>query len=333
MSGCAPVQVENLVLRPGKEASIPKGSKIAVLKLDGDRSGSVSRRLETRLNSIEFSGEKYFTAVDRQSLQRVLDEQNLASGNLANASGKVTAGFLDVADYLVGGSTDFRSSRSGYRENRRECARRNEKKECVQYREFSVTCYRQEAYLDLILSVTSTQTARLILTKDYSNSTSHRYCPDKRGSAISDPAFSDALLKRALAAVRRDLAPYAVTITVKLMERPDDGLKDNEQASIAFKNGITSFKNDRTGRGCEEFRRALSSYSQSYVLLYNVAVCNEIEGNLDDALSFYKKADRLAPIEGKSVFGRESATGKIGDAISRVTRTKSDLRAARNQLQ
>jgi tetratricopeptide (TPR) repeat protein len=89
---------------------------------------------------------------------------------------------------------------------------------------------------------------------------------------------------------RRDVAPYYVTLEIKLMDSTD-GIESPE-AKDKLKNGLAYADKGRMDNACELWGEARNLAGNSPALLYNLGVCAESRGDLDAALSLYKQADK-----------------------------------------
>lgn len=94
----------------------------------------------------------------------------------------------------------------------------------------------------------------------------------------------------ALFKLRKDIAPYYVTVSIALMDSAD-GFTSGE-AEDKFKDGIDFAKNHRLDRACELWGDAKSQSPHPPSLLYNLGLCVETAGRLEEALNLYTEADR-----------------------------------------
>ena len=131
---------------------------------------------------------------------------------------------------------------------------------------------------------------RIVYARTISGSTTSRGCQDNKPAASPYELTSQtkADVKEQL---RKDVAPYFVTMEIKLMDSKDGITSD--QAKAKFEQGVDFGKNQRMDRACELWGEARILSPNSPSILYNLGVCSEITGDPEKALDLYAKADRL----------------------------------------
>jgi Flp pilus assembly protein TadD len=113
---------------------------------------------------------------------------------------------------------------------------------------------------------------------------------------------------------REIVAPHYVAMEIKLIT--SDDTKMSPQASKLLEDGVTWAKNGRMDRACEQWIQAQSLHGTDYAIPYLLGVCSEVQGNLEGAEEYYRKADR----------NTGSPKEEISEALGRV-RVKIDNRA------
>lgn len=292
---CAAPQVTQTVSMPAKEASMTKVKKLAVVNFKGDKQRAFSTQLEALLASIQVQGAQYFTIVERDMLQKVLDELRLnAESGLVKDDDAVRLGELSGADTIVSGAVrgpkheDIRSEQV-----RRRCNRYVEKdghKQCAEYISVKVFCTKQLAHIDFTFKAISVEGGEITFVKNYTGEASNLYCSDK-GQKQSRVHLAEAATRKAMDILRRDVAPYDVQVSLSLMKKDRSDI--NSQAKAHLKSGIEFAKSERMDRACEHFRLGVAAFAQSPALYHNLGVCSEIQSDYDKAMRMFKRADAL----------------------------------------
>ena len=322
-AACTPSAVVTTeVLRPAKVANIAKTSTIVILPLGGDNS-SYTSELESLVAGIKIDGESYFTVVDREATNVRQEEWERAANDMADDSNNIEFGNLKIADTMLGGTIIRKKSESNHVENRRKCSSRTDDGKCANYVDYQVRCTKQVAKLGLKLRIINVSTSR-VKVEGYELQQDNAYCSD-RGNRRDYNAMYDTIFPYILRQVRKDIAPYYQSVDIKLLHKPDDGLKDNKPALEKLENGIVFFRAGQTERGCEAFRQAAGLYGSSHVIYYNLGVCGEINGDFDEALAMYNRAENVSPVDRKILVN-------IGNAKKRVEVLKRDHQKAISQL-
>lgn len=90
--------------------------------------------------------------------------------------------------------------------------------------------------------------------------------------------------------LRHEVAPSYATFAINLMDSTE-GIK-SKKGQKKFESGLEFAKGNRFDRACELWEEAREFSPDSPSILYNLGVCVEIKGELEQALELYKKADR-----------------------------------------
>ena len=346
VAACASsVTVTTDVLRPAKLANIEKESTIAILPLNGDNYSGYTSALEGLIAGIEIDDKPYFTIVDREASDALEEEWQRAASDLADDSNSIEFGNLKIADTMLGGTIIRKDLQESYNQARQSCSSYSNGK-CASYKIYRVQCIKQIAKLELKLRIINVSTS-LVKVKGYEAQQDNKYCPDGGGgldtggdplsiiASIASIAMSgtrkdfnkmhEEMFTDILRQVRQDIAPYYQSLNIKLLHKPDDGLKNNEAALQKLEEGIERFKIKQTELGCEAFRQAAGFYGGSHVIYYNLGVCSELNSDFDEALAMYQRAENVSPID-------RDISKNIADAKKRVGVLKRDYEKASSQL-
>tara|TARA_B110000971_G_C20035708_1_gene514037 strand:- start:3283 stop:4191 length:909 start_codon:yes stop_codon:yes gene_type:complete len=296
--------------------------RVGVATLRGDRAGTMSDRLRSFVAGIQVNGKPYFTLVDLDR-QTLINEQRLGDSAMFSANTAIELGNLTTADTLLGGSFLPSYNRTGSQKDVQYCALQGEEK-CIYYKTKKVNCHEQSASAELNLRATNVERGIVSFTQSYGATTKHSWCDDQvyGAKAKGESDMQNKVIGEVLSQLRRDIAPYSVTFNIKFMKKDASKFGNQEAVKSAFESGLEFVKNQRVPRGCEFFRKAAGMYDQSPAIYHNVGVCSETEGDLDRALAFYQKADRLTLSPNKI----------IGVSLSRVQNNIASRSAVQSQL-
>jgi hypothetical protein len=192
------------------------------------------------------------------------------------------------------------------------CVERNDKDKCVRKEKQKTPCWDVVAHLVPTIRLIGRDGARLYAL-DEPLEQSQRYC---RG----EDRPSGEQLVRGLAArladrVRGDLAPVERADAVRVMESRKGLTKADEGA---FKEAVRLTKRDRAA-ACSAWAALEPRNSAHPSLLFNLGLCAESEGRLEQALDFYRRA---------SAAGGDASYARDGlDRLTQRVRAEAQLKA------
>ncbi len=336
--GCA-TQTDIWVTMPAQIPAATDMKNIAVHRLSGDHRGALTSRLINFLSTIEVEGERYFNVVEREQLEAIIREQQLGEQGLLADDTVVEAGHLVGVDTLITGSVRPRSSEHTYNYSDVEkvscqvntdypaciCVEQDTQGNCTaREREYHVShkCTRHEFFAEVSVRAIDVKSSRHKFSRTYQERDEYTQCDNLLFAIFARPQDLEAqVYERIFSAMRRDLAPYRVKVTLDFMSSDNSQLKRNKPAAQLLKNGLTYVEDGQVTRACQLFTQAVSMYGESPALYYNLGICAEIENDLSRALAFLKKADQL---HGKS-------HKKINKAVQRVQQRVDQQKALARQ--
>jgi len=328
LTGCA-TKIKVNMLQPAQyhEASLTKA--IAVMPFQGHGGKAFAAELEGVLAGIGIDDKRYFTLVDRASIDKTISEMQLSQSGLVDQKTAVKLGKLIGAQGIYTGIVTLNKYEDNpYREDRQTCNRYERKRDkdgreyngsCISWNRYTVSCMKRVASFAVSPKLVEVTTGRIIYARDISKMADSSGCEDTR------PVQSElVLLEKAKESVknefRRDIAPYYVTLEIKLMDSTD-GIEQSA-AKDKLKRGIEYADKGRMDSACELWGEARIIAPNSYVLLYNLGVCAESRGDLDTALSLYKQADKML---GKPEDDISLALNRVEGAIKNRAKIKEAL--------
>jgi tetratricopeptide (TPR) repeat protein len=328
LSACA-TKVRLNMLQPAQyhEASLTKA--VAVLPFQGPGGKAFAAEVEAVLAGIGIDDKPYFTLVDRASINKTIDEMKLSQSGLVDQKTAAKLGKLIGAQGIYTGIVTMNNYEdSPYSEDRQTCTRYETKRDkdgreysgaCISWRRYTVNCVKRVASFAVSPKLIDVTTGRILYARDLSSTLNSSGCEDTR------PVQSElVLLERAKETVkndfRLDVAPYYVTMEIKLMDSTDG--MESKEAKEKLKNGIAYADKGRLDSACELWGQARNLAPNSYVLVYNLGVCAESRGDLDAALNLYKQADKML---GKPDDDITLALNRVESAIKNRSKIKDEL--------
>lgn len=312
LASCAAPIAKKPVIMPAKESGMKGVKSIAVMAFDNQgrnkKGGDVAAHFEGRLSSIAVNGQPQFTVVDRMKMDQVIASQKLDSSHLVDPDSIVKVGKLSGADTLFFGSYDIGKKQSSrYTESRSRCARKEGDK-CKDYESYDITCTRYSVTANLTTKAVNAETGQIRYSKPYSSTASSGRCPDSRNSVMTEEQLVNNALSSIFDKIEKDVAPYKIILSIEFMDSDKMRLPSSVIANRDA--GIQWAKEGRIDLACRKFRSVIAS-SQSPANLYNAAVCEELDGNMSKAKTFYKKADEMQ-------FNQNQQYELINKAINRL---------------
>jgi hypothetical protein len=216
INGCATKIALNM-LQPAEyhEASLTK--TVAVLPFSGQGGPQITSEVEAVLGGISVDGKNYFTVVDRNSLDKVVQEIMLGQTGMVGADTATEIGKLIGAQGIYTGAvTQYNSSEGNYTEERSECSQYQRNCDakgncyqgnCLQWRKYNVNCTKRSGYFAFTPKLIEVKTGKIIYTREIHGSADSSGCTDgapaKSGSELIGQSIA-----MAKAEFRKDIAPY-----------------------------------------------------------------------------------------------------------------------------
>lgn len=297
---CVPPAIKTTMLVPAKYHEASQLKEVAVLPFDGKDGGNFSSEIEATLVSINIGDKQYFSLVDRVKLDKALNEMKLQQSGIIDEKKVARIGkMVGAKGIYTGVITESGSSDSSYRESRQKCTyyateydkKGNARQKCVTWQEYTVPCTKRTASFAFTPKLIEVETGRVVYSNNIRGSIDASVCSDSQKPLPSEQELMNEARKSAKLQLRTDIAPYYVTMDIQLMDSPDGITSDAAKAKLT--QGINFAKNSRLDRGCEIWGEARTVASSSPSLLYNLGICSEVTGDLEQAADLYKKADKL----------------------------------------
>lgn len=299
LAACAAPTVRTTVLVPSRYHEAARLRNLAVLDIDGRGGRAFADQVETALAEFKVEGLPYFTLFERSRLDRLLEEEELDYGELANPDLAAEVGRLAGVMGLVGGSDSHKLSDTPYLDKRTLCLEyetpapnaKNSEGKCIRSKQYTVPCIRRELSLAFTPRVFDVTAAKTVYSRVLKSTKTDSVCGDSLRQPVSEAILYGQAKEAVIAAFVSDIAPHYETFRFRLMN-DDDNISQPEALS-RFKSGLEFASSNRLDRACELWQSAEPLVPEAPALKYNLGVCAEISGELGSAKAFYQQADRL----------------------------------------
>lgn len=286
-SGCSK-NVKIRVLEPAKIDRAAQTKQIAVSGFKDDTVG-LAGKIEALLANQTVDGQKYFTTVSRNEMDRILEEQKLQYSGVVKDSNMVEAGEILGAQAFISGEVVSASVKDNrHYEKRTKCI----DDKCKEIRSYLVSCLSRSIDLSANIKMTDVSKADIIYADAFSKNYQWKHCQDDRNVL---PSKSDGLGKLASEIANEfvyQLTPHYTTMSVSLLDDPDLDYTSKQENTLDI--AIDYIEAGRLDKAEQLLGTLLTStQNRSYVAAYNLGVVKEAQGELADAKRLYLMADKL----------------------------------------
>jgi hypothetical protein len=330
-TGCA-TKIKVNMLEPAQYHEASMTRTVAVLPFSGPGGAEIASEIEGVLGSISIDGKPYFTLVDRAQIDKTLGEMKLSQSGLVDQSTAARIGKMVGAQGIYTGMVTLSGTNdSPYSERRQQCVQHQMKYDnkgnayegpCVRWRPYTVSCMKRVASFACSPKLIEVSTGKIIYARNLSGSTDSSGCED-RTPVKGEAELLQKAKEIAKTEFRKNVAPFYVTREIALMDSTD-GISSSE-AKDKLKNGLEYAAKQRMDSACELWGEANILSPNAPSILYNLGVCAESRGDLDAALSLYKRADKLI---GKPEDNVTLALNRVTEAIKNRKKLAEELKGS-----
>jgi hypothetical protein len=329
LAGCSAPLIRSDMLVPGRFTEPAQLKSVAVLPFDGPDGMEYSSSIEAKLASIVINDKQYFQLVDRKALDKTLAEMKLGMSGIVDVDKAARVGKITGAKGIYTGTVNVSSvSDSPYAEKRSRCdyyitkstSKGETYEECGQTSEYKVRCIKRTATFNVTPKLIEVESSKIVYSNVLEAVVTDSHCSDSQQALKDRTAMIKAAQEQTTAKFRLDVAPYITTVAISLMDSTS-GI-ESADAKDKLKSGLEFAKKNRLDRGCEIWSEARSSAPNSIVYLYNLGVCAEVNGRLEEAQSLYKQADKqLSKPDDKITI----ALRRVGEAIEKQKKLSAQM--------
>lgn len=171
----------------------------------------------------------------------------------------------------------------------KECVRRDDKDKCIEEQIVKYRCRDMVVSMRPELRLITRGGRSLYSKSDYLTRT-ERYCADVRGRPSVD-SMVQSMVDQFAGTVRYDMAPSYDRKGYRVLESRKGVAKEDRDA---FKKAVKLTKNDPLG-ACLAFEALEANNPEDISVLFNIGLCRESEGDLDEAARLYRQVLALEP--------------------------------------
>lgn len=294
--GSLPAAAETLTVEGLYPARYPAAAQPGSLVVEpfGGRDGrQLSFALEGMLAELAVSGQPYFRVVAARSSA--------------------------PADAVLSGIANANVQNTPVEENRKECVERDGNGKCLREQEVKIRCQRRTVTLSPSLRMARIDDGTIIYQRQLQQMDQIVFCPDRQAQR-SLPDTVTMLIDKIVDEVRLDIAPDYRRDAIRVLE-VRKGL-DKDQSN-RFRDALKATARNPHG-ACDIWQALDSEVPGQSSIVFNLALCAEMRGDLDDALVRYRQAQTLLP--------RERAINAAFDRIGARRTAEADYAAREAKL-
>ena len=265
----APAMAETLTvdgLYPARHREAAQVGSVVVERFGGRDGRELSFSLEGALAQVAVLGQPYFRVVVERS----------------NAP----------ADAVLSGIANAQVQNQPVEENRKECVERDGNGKCLREQDIKIRCQRRIVSLNPALRMARIDTGGIVYQRQLYQSDQVVICPDRQANR-SVPDTVSMLVEKIADEVRSDIAPVYRSEGIRVLE-VRKGL--DKAQSDRFRDALKATARNPEG-ACAIWQALDGEVPGQSSVVFNLALCAEQRGELDDALVRYRQAQTLLPRE------------------------------------
>jgi tetratricopeptide (TPR) repeat protein len=300
LSGCA-TKVPVTMLKPGHYHEAATAKKIAVLPFNGSDGAAFGIEIENTLASVVVKNKPHFTIANKEQVDRAFSELKLSKTSPIDEAKAAQIGNMLGVQGIYTGTVSSAAKDSSYSEERNKCVQYVKKRDkdgnlyetmdCARWNTYNVECTKRVAEFSTTPTLISVKSAKVIYSKDFFKENSSSSCSDE-GSPEEAWALIEKLKTGIKSEFTKDVAPYYVTVQVKLLDSKD-GI-DSKEAKNLLDSGVDFASKQRLDEACELWGQAMQIAPNSVSLNYNLAICSEAAADYPASLKLFQEAERLS---------------------------------------
>lgn len=223
------------------------------------------------------------------------------------------------ADAVLSGIANAVVENQNVEETRKECVEEDGNGKCLRKEDVKIKCQRRIVTLNPSLRMARIDDGAIVYQRQILQRDQIVICPD-RSVTRNIPDTVDALIGNVVAEVRLDIAPVYRNDAIRVLE-VRKGL-DKDQSN-RFRDALKATARNPQD-ACDIWAALDNEVPGQSSIVFNLALCAEQRGELDDALVRYRQAQTLLP--------RERAINAAFDRIAARRAAESDYAARETRL-
>lgn len=247
--------------------------RMVVDRIAGADGAQLAFAIEEALDRADIDGTRYFTVVSGASRYR--------------------GGDAPIADGVITGTVSTAVEEDPVTRKVRKCVEREGGKrdgKCVKEADVDTVCTLRVVSVDVALRLTRVADDVVVYRTARPDRAELSWCPGDRPGRTVEEMIGDQIGNHA-AAFRRDIAPYAVRESIRYRESRSKMPKDIAQR---FRAAVLVSEREPDA-ACAAWRAIDAELADHPSVVFNLALCAEASGALQDALARYARASRIEP--------------------------------------
>lgn len=314
LTACASPSVTSERIVPPRFRAASHFRTVALLPFHGDTGGNFSAEVEDNLKGVAIGQNPYFTMADKHKVAvtaMAYPESRLVDPDVDAV--RAIGARLDVQAVITGKLVSTVNERTT-REHRTICRKTAEDGGCTLWGETDISCIQREARVIFSPRMVAVATGKTVYSGELRGESGTLVCADNSTRHLDRETLIDRAEEQAIRTFRRDIAPYFVADELPVMDS-SSGIPSGEGRDL-FVQGVLLAEQGEGKRACQLWKKAEPFAPEAPGLVFNLGVCAESDGNLEQALSRYQKVAAL----------REPPDGMVADAQKRI-RNELDWRS------
>jgi len=305
-AACTPTQVAINARFPANYPAAAELRRIAVAEFEGRGGRSFSGAMRAELAGTTFDGQRHFTLIDG------LESPTAQAARRLNVQG------------VLSGTSSIDSHQQGFREGRRECAARNRDNECVNWREYEVSCTSLTLSVAVNPSLLAASNSSIVYSTQKSASRTSRWCSDRPRNTTDDAMIAE-MFNAIAADIRRDIAPYNSVLNATIKES-NDGL--SRELAAQFDQAVEAATASNVSGACDLWRAVDAAQPDHVWTVYNLGICAEATGDYPGALARYQRARELGGATDRAVSASVARVNRLMGAEQQLVAEEQTRREA-----
>ncbi|WP_110298735.1 hypothetical protein [Blastomonas natatoria] len=253
-------------LYPARDRDAAQVGSLVVERFGGRDGRELSFALEGALAQVSVYGQSYF---------KVVAERSSAP-----------------ADAILSGIANAQVQNQPVEESRKQCVERDGNDKCIREEQVKIRCQRRIVSLNPSLRMARIDDGAIVYQRQITKSDQIVVCPDREASR-SVPDTVSMLVEQVADEVRGDIAPVFRSDAIRVLEGRKGLDKDQ---SNRFRDALKATFRD-PGQACSIWQALDTEAPGQSSVVFNLALCAEQRGELDEALTRYSQAQALLPRE------------------------------------
>lgn len=221
-----------------------------------------------------------FEIVERNQMEQILQEQQLAQTGLVDENQVISLGKMLGVQALIVGDVNYFHKLEDYKQ------RRTKKKDGKKVR-VKVKCQRREVKISVRAKIISTETGQILGSTEHEDKLKKSKCEDSFGSLPTMDEMIDELLKKASTKVANFFAPHYVLESYELEKLKSKKYKDQAEDAAELAEEL------KIDDAYVIYKSIFDKDPYNPEALYNLGIMHEVVGNFSEAEEFYNMAYQL----------------------------------------